>query len=66
MEHQPAFTNYETGRDVSGNKVPTVGPTKDGGCEGGNLFKIPETVNNNVFAACEHVVFFLQSDFVLF
>jgi hypothetical protein len=26
-------------------------------CDGGNLFKIAETLNNNVFAACEHVFF---------
>ena len=38
MEHQPAFTNYETGRDVSGSKVPAgSGPSKDGGLDPGDL-----------------------------
>jgi hypothetical protein len=65
--NQPSRTTRPVAMSV-GTRCRQLDPPKMvvASCDGGNLFKIAETLNNNVFAACEHVFFFLQSDFVLF
>ena len=57
--NQPSPTTRPVAMSV-GTRCRQLDPPKMvvASCDGGNLFKIAETLNNNVFAACEHVFSF--------